>query len=296
MEPPARLEAAEVEDRQELSASLDNHLPFSGLRLGGGQAGRLVSGEPQFDGGGSFSGYRGTVRPDRQVEAAGLEPGQVAEVAHELRTPLNAVLGYAQMIEQQVLGPVPEDVRRDAHEVIRDAKQLLQAVDALGDAAALDEGQLQAAMVELTSPKPLLNRLEKEFSDLFESYGVELEIEGEEDAVLTGQPEALYRGFSGLLTALLANAEPGETIHVFAAGSEVSMSRPHMLAGRSEASLMNDPPVRSRKAEAPLLGLSFTLQLLRRLAETGGGSLQISRDRFVFISRAQSGRYAAEAL
>jgi PAS domain S-box-containing protein len=83
-----------------------------------------VSGKPVFDETGAFVGYRGIsrdvtaqraaelaaeeMRRARDVAAAAdqLKTRFLASISHELRTPLNAVIGFSEVMEREMLGPL----------------------------------------------------------------------------------------------------------------------------------------------------------------------------------------------
>ena len=105
-----------------------------------------VSGVPAFEpSDGRFAGYRGiAVRsqassaPAAAVEHAELpDHDSVRELVHEIKTPLNAIMGFAEIIERQYLGPADHRYRTRAGEIIVQARVLLEAIDDLDFAAKL---------------------------------------------------------------------------------------------------------------------------------------------------------------
>lgn len=57
---------------------------------------------------------------------------RIAELAHEIRTPLNAVIGYAQMISEEVLGDIGNPAYKDHAKTIHQAGlHLMQVCDTL---------------------------------------------------------------------------------------------------------------------------------------------------------------------
>lgn len=110
-----------------------------------------MSASPFFDAdSGRFRGFRGIMRRPISSETADLGPDprrqaeQLQQILHELRTPLGAIVGFAEIIEQQMFGTVSEDYRRLAENIVADANQLLAGFDDLSVAAEIDRGEYQA--------------------------------------------------------------------------------------------------------------------------------------------------------
>ena len=53
------------------------------------------------------------------------------QVLHELRTPVNAIQGFAELIREELFGPVPQDCRELADGIAADAGLILAALAAL---------------------------------------------------------------------------------------------------------------------------------------------------------------------
>jgi signal transduction histidine kinase len=63
------------------------------------------------------------------------DPDSLRELVHEIKTPLNAIMGFAEIIEGQYLGPADRGYRERAAEIWRQARLLLTAIDDLDFAA-----------------------------------------------------------------------------------------------------------------------------------------------------------------
>ena len=63
------------------------------------------------------------------------DPDSLRELVHEIKTPLNAIIGFAEIIEGQYLGPADRGYRERAAEIVRQARLLLAAIDDLDFAA-----------------------------------------------------------------------------------------------------------------------------------------------------------------
>ena len=68
----------------------------------------------------------------------------LANMSHELRTPLNAILGFSQMLQSEVFGPLGAPQYRDYVNDIHDSGQhLLHIVNSILDLARIESGRLE---------------------------------------------------------------------------------------------------------------------------------------------------------
>ncbi|WP_051357071.1 sensor histidine kinase [Azorhizobium doebereinerae] len=68
----------------------------------------------------------------------------LAEMSHELRTPLNAVIGFSEMMAQEVLGPHQVPAYRDyAQDIHASGRHLLSLADDILDLARIETGHRQ---------------------------------------------------------------------------------------------------------------------------------------------------------
>jgi two-component system cell cycle sensor histidine kinase PleC len=66
----------------------------------------------------------------------------LANMSHELRTPLNAILGFSELIEQAVIGPLDSRYRDYAHDVRNSGEYLLRLINDLLDTSKIEVGRL----------------------------------------------------------------------------------------------------------------------------------------------------------
>jgi signal transduction histidine kinase len=76
----------------------------------------------------------------------------LANMSHELRTPLNAILGFSEMIERQMLGPINARYEGYAHDIHRSGEHLLELVNDVLDLAKLEAGKLELREADLSLP------------------------------------------------------------------------------------------------------------------------------------------------
>lgn len=220
----------------------------------------------------------------------------LAIMSHELRTPLNAVLGYSELMELGISGPVTPQMREQIGRIRVSAVHLLGLVNDILDLAKVEAGRLQvssgpcsaagtiAAAIALIQPQAAAG-------------GLDL-------AVLAGpDPSPIYRGdderVRQILVNLLSNAvkftpHGGKiTLAIASSGtpdpdtrlqptrSYVSFRVTDTGAGIPEDKLLSifDPFVQaesghSRSREGSGLGLTIS----RRLARLMGGDLTVKSE------------------
>lgn len=66
----------------------------------------------------------------------------LATMSHELRTPLNAVIGYAELLDLGIAGPVTPEQRRSISRIRESARHLLGLVNEILDLAKVEAGRL----------------------------------------------------------------------------------------------------------------------------------------------------------
>lgn len=81
-----------------------------------------------------------------EAEAASKAKSEfLAIMSHELRTPLNAVLGYSELMEMGIAGPVTEKMREQIGRIRVSATHLLSLVNDILDLAKVEAGRLQVS-------------------------------------------------------------------------------------------------------------------------------------------------------
>lgn len=257
------------------------------LRITGADA---VSGDwqadaaPRFDlPGGSFAGYAGRLRrlpdADAQADAAGGdETDRMRQILHELRTPVNAVQGFAEVIQQQLFGPVPHEYRALAASVASDAARVLAGLEELDrlvklDCAAmeLDPGESDLARIVAMTVEQICAYTEARRS----GFVAELEPEMPAVAMMATDAERLVWR---LLATLAGETAPGERLrlrlHRHHDAARLDVALPAALAKLDDAALFHAAaPVQPRALAAGMFGTGFALRLATTEAKAAGGRL-----------------------
>jgi signal transduction histidine kinase len=268
-----------------------SRLPFADEPLVLAEAGALAgewrwSGAPAFfPDSGRFAGYRGVARREgfftdrQQTGAPGAGPAEdngLRELMHELRTPLNAIIGFGEIIEGQYLGPAHRSYRERAAEIVRQARNLSDAVDNLDLAARLRSGRLEG---EGSSGFDAIRLVLAEVKESAVARQVRLTVEDRAQAGRIALPQALTeRLVRQFVSAMLEPAVIGEQLSIVVdrVGSNlaVGIDRAKAITGLTEQQILAD--------RGPA-GLRFALRLVQGLSTMIGGRLEIGTNRLVLL-------------
>jgi len=204
------------------------------------------------------------------------DPDSVRELVHEIKTPLNAIIGFAEIIERQFLGPADRGYRERAAEIVRQARLLLTAIDDL-DFVAKVHSALGTAR-ERVNLGALVDREAGELRAIAAKNGADLEVSRPRHEVAAAvQPELADRLIYRLVGALAEHAARDEGLRLSVdhanGNAGISLGRPAALRGLTDSELFdagwNGDATRG-----------FSLRLVRGLARIAGGDLTAGRDNF----------------
>jgi PAS domain S-box-containing protein len=89
----------------------------------------------------------------------------VATMSHELRTPLNVIIGYNELLLEGAFGPLTAEQADTTGRINRNARELLDLINATLDLSRLERGRLTLDVREI-DPQDLIAAIDAETSDL----------------------------------------------------------------------------------------------------------------------------------
>jgi signal transduction histidine kinase len=90
----------------------------------------------------------------RELEIASKHKSQfLANMSHELRTPMNAILGYTELIIDEIYGEVPERIREVLERVQQSGQHLLGLINAVLDLSRIESGRFTLSISEYSLPE-----------------------------------------------------------------------------------------------------------------------------------------------
>ena len=239
-----------------------------------------ISGVPAFEpNDGRFAGYRGIALRETPAPAAPespeiiSDPDSLRELVHEIKTPLNAIIGFAEIIDGQYLGPADRRYRERAAGIVAQARLLLSAIDDLDFAAKIHSSGGGGRRVDLGD---LLERIARSLRELADERGIVIELaKTPRMASAAVEPELADRLIFRLCTAVIDQADRGERLRLSldqaADQCSFSVSRPSTLKSLSDVQLFDSFSGDDSGAAAS------SLRLVRGLARIAGGDLVTSR-------------------
>lgn len=127
----------------------------------------------------------------------------LANISHELRTPLNAVIGFSEVIRDEMLGPHAEPRYRDyAEDIHRSGSHLLEIINDILDLSKVEAGRLDVCAEPFDVPE-IATQAVRILHDKAKSSGIILSQQYLPDSF---QLELDRRLFKQILINLLSNA------------------------------------------------------------------------------------------
>jgi signal transduction histidine kinase len=221
----------------------------------------------------------------REAELNALKDRFLSMTSHELRTPLNAILGYTDMVQAGVHGPLNHKQDEAVTRINANAKRMLSLVNNILDQAQLEAGTFQVQLSQF-SLHSLVEETEHVTGVLAQHRGLTLDFD-----IAADMPELVYsdmRRLSQVLLNLIGNAlkftkEGGVTVQIYTLGASqwgFSVSDtgvgipPEAHSTIFEPFRQADNPI-TRETSGSGLGLSIVKQIVTLLA----GDITLERSR-----------------
>lgn len=199
-------------------------------------------------------------------------------INHEFRTPLNAVLGFSELLSENIVGPINESQRDYLHAIRRSGGDILRLITGIMDMAALHHHDVSPQMVQFDAEDILRQAVERHRS-LAHEHGLEIGLRNcDHPCSLNIDPQHLNQVLGNLIrNAILYNRPEGAievgceqdeagqlVLYVADTGFGIPASR------HAEAFQMFN---RLGRESGNIPGTGIGLALSKRLVEAMGGSI-----------------------
>jgi cell cycle sensor histidine kinase DivJ len=198
-----------------------------------------------------------------------------ASLGHDLKTPLNAILGYAEVMQAGLMGPMPQPYADYPAIIHESGTDLLLLVDDILDLARAEAGQprLDPEPVDLTaSAESVIRQLSGQAS----RTGLTLKLKTDGEVWAEADARAVRQIWQNLVSNAIKYSGSGKTITLETRieGGAALLAVTDRGSGIAAADLarLTEPFAQGTGARP---GTGLGLSVVRRFAELHGGSLKI---------------------
>ncbi|MCO5092568.1 ATP-binding protein [Bosea sp. (in: a-proteobacteria)] len=203
----------------------------------------------------------------------------LANMSHELRTPLNAIIGFSEIMEGGMFGPLGEKYTDYVRDIRSSGGYLLGIIDDILDMSRIESGRMRLEKAEIAL-KPVLDQVLLKVQPEVERKQIVLTIEGPLDTPLSADPHALYQILGNLLDnaakftpeggriAVRTRSVPG-ALNIFVEDTGIGIPKEKIERISRPFEQVEGDLVRSYK------GSGLGLAIARSLTELHGGSLRL---------------------
>jgi PAS domain S-box-containing protein len=208
----------------------------------------------------------------------------LANMSHELRTPLNSVIGFSEVLEDQMFGPVNEKQREYIQNILNSGRHLLSLINDILDLSKVESGKMELELSKFLL-RELLDASMMMLRERALKNGIQLHLDCAPEAEV--QIVADQRKLKQILFNLLSNA-----VKFTPAGGIVNVST--VRAGDVVEISVADTGIGIREEDLPKLFQAFTqlesvytkeyegtglgLALTRELVELHGGRIGVKSE------------------
>ncbi len=200
-----------------------------------------------------------------------------AGLGHDLKSPLNAVIGFAEIMESELRGPLP-DAYKDYPGLIHESGQtLLRLVEDMLDFARSEAGTYEldiAAMDIAASGESVLRQSQAMAS----KADVTLRLAARGEIVAWADADAVRRIWDNLVSNAIKYSNPGDTVTLTAASrgatSILQVSDTGAGMDADDLARIAKPFAQGRNAKGRA-GTGLGLAMVQRLAEMQNGQVEI---------------------
>lgn len=205
----------------------------------------------------------------------------LAKMSHELRTPLNAVIGYSEILLDELTSGKTDNVNKDLQSILTSARHLLSLINDVLDLSKIESGSIDLS-INAIHISEIVNEIVRSLKPLFEKNHNQICI------VLSERIGILYNDIAKFRQCLLnllgnatkftthgtitINAQP-VTLHE-QPGIEIVIQDTGVGIPEEQLSQIFEPFIQAKNEKREIQGTGLGLTITKELAELMGGELE----------------------
>jgi signal transduction histidine kinase len=227
--------------------------------------------------------FREIEQKSRELEAASRHKSEfLANMSHELRTPLNAVIGFSEVLREQLFGPINEKQADYLADILESGRHLLSLINDILDLSKIEAGRMELEASEFDLPRAIENALIL-VRERASRHGIELVDDVDPGlGAIRADERKVKQVLLNLLTNALKFTPDGGRVEVRAravdGAAEISVADTGVgIAPEDQAAVFEEfrqVGAASKKAEGTGLGLAIS----RKFIELHGGRIGVTSE------------------
>lgn len=149
---------------------------------------------------------------EEAVNANRLKSQFLANISHEFRTPLNAILGYTELLLEELFGELNTNQRNRLERIDKSGKHLLNIINDVLDIAQIDAGRMSLELAVLDA-QPIIERIVRDLQTQATAKNISLTYTFNSQATVVGDHVRLQQVFKHLIENAIKFTEGG-TVHI----------------------------------------------------------------------------------
>lgn len=215
------------------------------------------------------------------VQATQLKSAFLSNMSHELRTPLNTIIGYTELLQEEIEGALNQRQQHFLSYILKDSLHLLDLVNEVLDLSKIEAGHVQLALqtIDLTSA---LNDVIASVQPACTAKSIALQ-SNSVAAILNADPLRFKQILLNLLNNAVKFTPSGGAIQVDARPRgemlDISVADTGPGISKKDQQWVFDPFYQTELTRKGLIeGTGLGLAITRRLVEQHGGRIHLESD------------------
>ena len=200
-----------------------------------------------------------------------------AGLGHDLKSPLNAVIGFADIMDTELLGPMPDAYKEYPGLILDGGQTLLRLVEDMLAYAKSDAGTYELDIAELDVAASAESVM-RQSQGIAQKAGIRLRLTARQDVVALADAEAVRRIWDNLVSNAIKYSASGDTVTLSAIdqGAHVLLRVSDVGAGMDADDLARIArPFAQGRNSRGRSGSGLGLATVQRLAQMQNGQVEI---------------------